>query len=114
MPLHWVANLERACAFYERSFKATTGPKHSSTKRSFTSHFLTLSSEARLELMTSPGEAPGVAHIAVSLGSREAVDRMVSEMKAAGVPVVSSPMGVGDGVLAAVVTDTDSHLVAGN
>ena len=110
MPLHWVANLERACAFYERSFKATTGPKHSSTKRSFTSHFLTLSSGARLERMTSPGEAPRVAHIAVSVGSREAVDRMVSEMKAAGVPV-SSPRLTGDGYYEAVVTDREGNLV---
>jgi lactoylglutathione lyase len=111
MPLHWVANLERACAFYERWFKATTDPEYSSTKRSFTSHFLTLSSGARLERMTSPGEAPRVAHIAVSVGSREAVDRMVSEMKAAGVPVVSSPRLTGDGYYEAVVTDTEANLV---
>lgn len=107
----WVANLERACAFYERWFEATIGPKYSSTKRSFTSHFLTLSSGARLELMTSPGEAPRMAHIAVSVGSREAVDRMVSEMKAAGVPVVSSPRLTGDGYYEAVVTDTEGNLV---
>ena len=111
MPLHWVANLERACAFYERWFKATIGPKYSSTKRSFTSHFLTLSSEARLELMTSPGEAPRMAHIAVSVGSREAVDRMVSEMKAAGVPVVSSPRLTGDGYYESVTLDPDGNRI---
>jgi len=52
-----------------------------------------------------------VAHIAVSVGSREAVDRMVSEMKAAGVPVVSSPRLTGDGYYEAVVTDTEANLV---
>jgi catechol 2,3-dioxygenase-like lactoylglutathione lyase family enzyme len=107
----WVANLERACAFYERWFKATIGPKYSSAKRPFISHFLTLSSGARLELMTSPGEVPRMAHIAVSVGSREAVDRLLSEMGAAGVSVVSSPRLTGDGYYEAVVTDTEGNLV---
>ena len=107
----WVANLERACAFYQRWFKATIGPKYSSTKRPFLSHFLTLGSGARLELMTSPGEVPRMAHIAVSVGSREAVDRLVSEMEAAGVRVVRRPRLTGDGNYEAVVTDTEGNRV---
>jgi len=47
----------------------------------------------------------------ISVGSREAVDRMVSEMKAAGVPVVSSPRLTGDGYYEAVVTDREGNLV---
>jgi catechol 2,3-dioxygenase-like lactoylglutathione lyase family enzyme len=107
----WAADLERACAFYERWFKATTGPKYSSTKRPFTSRFLSLGSGARLELMTSPAEAPRLAHIAVSVGSREAVDRLVAEMRAAGVPIVSDARLTGDGFYEAVVTDTEGNLV---
>jgi catechol 2,3-dioxygenase-like lactoylglutathione lyase family enzyme/predicted nucleotidyltransferase len=107
----WVADLERACAFYERWFKATIGPKYSSTKRPFTSRFLLLSSGARLELMASPEEPPRLAHIAVSVGSREAVERLVAEMKAAGVPIVSGPRVTGDGYYEAVVTDTEGNLV---
>ena len=44
----WVSDLERACSFYERWFKATKVPKYSSTKRPFTSYFLSLGSGARL------------------------------------------------------------------
>jgi len=107
----WVSDLERACAFYERWFKATKGPKYSSTKRSFTSYFLSLGSGARLELMASPAEAPRMAHIAVSVGSREAVDRLIEQMKAAGVHIVSDPRLTGDGFYEAVVTDTDGNVV---
>jgi lactoylglutathione lyase len=106
-----VADLERACALYDRWFKATIGPKYSSTKRPFTSRFLWLSSGTRLELMASPEEAPRLAHIAVSVGSREAVERLVAEMKAAGVPIVSGPRVTGDGYYEAVVTDTEGNLV---
>jgi len=107
----WVSNLERACSFYERWFNATRGPQYSSTKRSFSSYFLSLGSGARLELMESPGETPRMAHIAVSVGSREAVDCLIAEMKVAGVPIVSGPRVTGDGYYEAVVTDSEGNLV---
>ena len=107
----WVSDLERACSFYERWFNASKGPKYSSTKRPFTSYFLSLGSGARLELMASPGEAPRMAHMAVSVGSREAVDRLIEEMKAAGVHIVSNPRLTGDGYYEAVVTDSEGNFV---
>jgi catechol 2,3-dioxygenase-like lactoylglutathione lyase family enzyme len=107
----WVADLERARAFYERWFGATAGTKYSSTKRSFTSYFLSLGSGARLELMVSPGEEPRPAHIAVSVGSRPAVDRLVKAMEAAGICIVSAPRVTGDGYYEAVVIDTEGNLV---
>jgi len=107
----WVSDLERACSFYERWFGAMRGPKYSSTQRPFNSYFLSLGSGARLELMTSPGEVPRMAHITISLGSREAVDRMVEEMKTAGVNVVSGPRQTGDGYYEAVIADTEGNLV---
>ena len=107
----WVSNLERACAFYERWFNATSSAKYSSKKRPFISCFLSLGSGARLELMTSPDEAPRMAHIAISVGSRDAVDRLAEEMRAVGVAIVSHPRITGDGHYEAVVTDTEGNLV---
>lgn len=107
----WVSDLERARAFYERWFKATAGPVYSSSKRNFTSCFLSLGSGARLELMTSPSETPRAAHLAVSVGSREAVDRLVKTMEAAGVRIVSAPRVTGDGYYEAVVADSEGNLV---
>jgi catechol 2,3-dioxygenase-like lactoylglutathione lyase family enzyme/predicted nucleotidyltransferase len=107
----WVSDLERARAFYERWFKATAGTRYSSSKRNFKSYFLSLGSGARLELMMSPDEAPRPAHLAVSVGSRDGVDRLVRAMQAAGVPVVSAPRVTGDGYYEAVVTDSEGNLV---
>jgi len=107
----WVSDLERARAFYERWFKAAAGQKYSSTKRDFKSYFLSLGSGARLELMAAPAESPRPAHLAVSVGSREAVDRLIQTMEAAGVRVVSHPRLTGDGYYEAVIADSEGNLV---
>jgi 2-haloacid dehalogenase len=107
----WVSDLDRARAFYERWFKASSSPLYSSSTRDFKSFFLSLSSGPRLELMASPGESPRPAHLAISLGSREAVDRMVTEMGVAGVRIVSPPRITGDGHYEAVVADSEGNLV---
>jgi 2-haloacid dehalogenase len=107
----WVSDLERARTFYERWFKATAGPLYSSATRDFKSRFLSLGSNARLELMTSPGESPRPAHLAISVGSREAVDRLVRKMEEAGVRIVSPPRLTGDGYYEAVIADTEGNLV---
>ena len=107
----WVSDLERARAFYERWFKAAAGPKYSSTKRDFQSYFLSLDTGARLELMTSPAEAARPAHLAVSVGSRDAVDRLIQAMETAGVRVVSPPRLTGDGYYEAVIADSEGNLV---
>jgi 2-haloacid dehalogenase len=107
----WVSDLERARTFYERWFKATAGPLYSSATRDFKSRFLSLGSSDRLELMTSPGESPRPAHLAISVGSREAVDRLVRKMEQAGVRIVSPPRLTGDGYYEAVIADTEGNLV---
>ncbi len=107
----WVSDLERARAFYQRWFKASASPIYSNSTRDFKSYFLSLGAGARLELMSSPAETPRPAHLAISLGSREAVDRMVSEMGIAGVRIVSPPRITGDGYYEAVVADSEGNLV---
>jgi catechol 2,3-dioxygenase-like lactoylglutathione lyase family enzyme/predicted nucleotidyltransferase len=107
----WVFDLERARGFYERWFKATAGARYSSSKRDFTSYFLTLGSGARLEVMSSLGESPRLAHLAVSVGSSGAVDRLVKAKEAAGVRIVSGPGLTGDGYYEALVTDTEGNLL---
>jgi 2-haloacid dehalogenase len=107
----WVGDLERARAFYERWFKATAGPMYSSAKRDFKSYFLSLGPGSRLELMKSPEEASRPAHLAISVGSRAAVDRLVKEMEAAGVRIVSAARITGDGHYEAVIADTEGNLL---
>ena len=107
----WVTDLERARAFYERWFKATPGPQYSSSTHDFKSYFLSLGSGARLELMASPAESPRPAHLALSVGSRDAVDHLIKEMQAEGVRVVSPPRLTGDGYYEAVIADSEGNLL---
>jgi 2-haloacid dehalogenase len=107
----WVSDLERARGFYERWFKASSGPLYSSAKRDFKSHFLSLDGGPRLELMRSSTEAARPAHIAISVGSRKAVDRMIEQMEKSGVQIVSKPRVTGDGYYEAVIADSEGNLV---
>jgi 2-haloacid dehalogenase len=107
----WVSDLNRARTFYERWFNADSTPEYSSENREFRSHFLSLNGGARLELMAAPQESPRHAHIAISVGSREAVDRLVQDMETAGVRIVSGPRVTGDGYYEAVIADCEGNLV---
>ena len=114
----WTRDLERLRAFYERHFGARAGPRYASaTNPGFVSYFLTFpSGGARLELMTRPAldaaaGAPtsGYAHLALSVGSRDAVDALVARLRDAGVCVRSGPRETGDGYYEAVVEDPDGN-----
>lgn len=107
----WVSDLNRARVFYERWFNAGSTPEYSSARRDFRSRFLSLDGGARLELMVAPQESPRHAHIAISVGSRENVDRLVKEMEGSGVRIVSNPRVTGDGYYEAVIEDSEGNLV---
>src|SRR5689334_9316068 len=94
-------SLERLREFYVAVFGATSNARYESRNRTgFLSYFVSFpDGGARLELMTAPGlpertagtESPGWAHVALALGSREAVDAFVERARAAGIPVLSGP-----------------------
>lgn len=115
----WTPDLERARAFYERYFEATAGDKYVNSEKDFSSYFLTFESGARLELMHTPAlsniaaEEPviGYGHIAISLGSEDAVDRMTEDLRADGYPVKDGPRRTGDGYYESVVLDPDGNRV---
>ena len=107
----WVSDLDRGCGFYEHWFHAASTLEYSSTKRDFRSRFLSLDGGPRLELMISPQEPPRHEHIAISVASRPAVDRLVKEMEEAGVRIVSRPRVTGDGYYEAVIEDSEGNLV---
>jgi lactoylglutathione lyase len=114
----WTRDVERLCAFWRRVFGAEVGELYESRNRlGFASRFLTLGEGATVEVMSgpwvadhNPSERSGYAHVALSLGSREAVDRLASEMDKEGA-LVGAPRLTGDGFYEAVVRDPDGNLV---
>ena len=114
--------LERLRDFYERHFGARAGRRYESANRpGFVSYFLAFPGDdgaVWLELMTAPdlvapsdGDAVGYAHLALSLGSRAAVDEAAARLVDAGVPLVSAPRVTGDGYYEAVVRDPEGNLL---
>jgi lactoylglutathione lyase len=114
----WTREIDRISAFWERVFQVEIGPLYESRNRpGFSSRFLSLSGGATIEVMSGPwvadhlrAEETGYAHIAISLGSRSAVDRVAWEMEKDGV-LVAAPRLTGDGFYEAVIQDPDGNLV---
>ncbi len=114
----WTPDPDRLVAFYARHFAATAGPRYTNPRTGFESYFLSFESGPRLEVMRSPAVAAGpdgprfgYAHLAVSVGSEDAVDRLTERLRAAGVPVLDGPRRTGDGYYESVVADPDGNRV---
>lgn len=99
----YVSDLEEAKQFFITYFQATANAGYHNPNTDFRSCFLTFPEGSRLELMHKPGlqaDLPnrfGYAHIAFSVGSREAVDALTARLKADGYPILSGPRTTGDG-----------------
>lgn len=114
----WVKDLEGVRGFYETYFNCTSNAKYHNREKQFESYFLTFDSGARLEIMRKasmdkPNQegTTGWAHIAISLGSREAVDQMTTRLQNDGYPLLSGPRVTGDGYYESVIEDSEGNLI---
>lgn len=115
----WVDDLEAMRAFYVDMLGAGSGPRYENPNTGLRSYFIAFADGARLELMFKPGrhrsehaaQAPGYAHIALSVGGRQAVDEQVSRLRDRGVRVVSEPRTTGDGYYEAVIEDPEGNRI---
>ncbi len=117
----WTRNLERMRDFYVGFFDGKSNEKYVNPRTGFESYFISFDSGARLEIMRK-ADIPanrndvdeqyiGLIHVAMSTGSRESVDRLTNELRAAGYRVVSEPRETGDGYYESCVLDPDGNRV---
>lgn len=116
----WTADLEVSAAFWSRHFAAEIGEEYASRNRpGFRSRFARLADGTAVELMTGPWlegdradptERVGWAHLAISLGSEEAVAAAAARFAAEGA-LVSPPRRTGDGYFEAVVRTPEGALL---
>ena len=103
----WTNDLDGLRWWYERWLGGRSGARYVNESNSFTSYFLEFDSGARLELMQMPGKEHGLrAHVAFSLGTRDAVDKLAAALGA-----VDGPRLTGDDYYEAVVLDPDGNHV---
>ena len=115
----YVQDLEEERVFFVRYFSAVSSEKYHNPRTGFTSYFLSFDGGARLELMTRPDlldrekplAASGYAHLAFSLGSREAVDALTGRLRTDGYTVLSGPRVTGDGYYESCILDREGNQI---
>ena len=117
----WADGLEIMREFYLKYFDFTSGEKYTNEKKGYTSYFLTFGDgKTRLELMNridivhepqKRGSIKGMAHFAISVGSKEAVDELTERLRADHYTVESEPRTTGDGYYESVVLDPEGNQV---
>ncbi|CAN7184522.1 VOC family protein [Pararhizobium sp. LjRoot235] len=112
----WTADLDGVCHFWAETFGAAVGDLYESARRpGFSSRFVYLKDGPSIEVMQGPWimrggleERQGYAHLALSLGSREAVDKMAAQAEASGI-LISPARMTGDSFYEAVLRDPDGN-----
>lgn len=116
----WVTDLEASKDFYTSYFEASAGEKYHNPQKSFTSYFLRFESGSRLELMHRPDvakllevgqEVIGLTHFAISVGSKEKVDRLTERLRNDGYGIIGEPRTTGDGYYESVVLDPEGNRI---
>ncbi|MGQ1891945.1 VOC family protein [Thermophagus sp. OGC60D27] len=115
----WTRDLDKVRDFYVRYFGALCSGKYVNPQKKFSSYFLSFEGETtRIELMHNPdigeGErngafAPGLTHLAISVGSRQNVDRLTGQLRTDGYRVLGEPRVTGDGYYESVVEDCEGN-----
>lgn len=116
----WCHNLEEMRHFYMSYFHMNSNEKYTNPNKGFSSYFLSFGdrSAARIELMEMPditenegirGRLMGYAHIAISVGSKEAVDHLTEKLRADGYHITGEPRVTGDGYYESTVEDPEGN-----
>jgi len=114
----WVQDLERMREFYVERLGGQSGALYQNPRTGFTSYFVSFGDGCRIELMHGPAVQPrpaeravGFAHVALSLGGRQAVDAAVEALQQKGVAIASHPRQTGDGYYEAVILDPEGNRI---
>ena len=115
----YVNDLEKARDFFARYFHAVSNDGYHNKNTGFRSYFLTFEGGARLEIMNKPGitdsagepGGTGYAHVAFSVGSREAVDSLTARLRRDGYEVIGGPRVTGDGYYESSIVGVEGNLI---
>ncbi|HCN52213.1 MAG TPA: glyoxalase/bleomycin resistance/extradiol dioxygenase family protein [Chryseobacterium sp.] len=117
----WADDLEKIREFYLKYFDMTSNEKYINEKKGFSSYFLSFGEgKARLEIMNrmdiheepeKRGFSKGIAHFAISVGGKEAVDQLTERLRNDHYTIESEPRATGDGYYESVVLDPEGNYV---
>ena len=113
-------DLEKMRDFYLEFFDLRSGEKYYNPQKQFSSYFLEFENGARIELMHLPeiGELNkkselkfGLAHFAISVGTKEKVDALTESIRNNGYKIIGEPRTTGDGYYESVVADPEGNRI---
>jgi lactoylglutathione lyase len=117
----WVKDLELVTDFYMKYFGMSCGNKYTNSKKQYSSYFLSFKGQpTRIEIMHRPdirkfmghkGMTNGLAHISISVGSKDKVDELTEIIRNDGYEVIGEPRTTGDGYYESVVLDPEGNYV---
>lgn len=115
----WASDLEGLRNFYMKYFGMKSNEKYTNEKKGFSSYFLSFEGEStRLELMSQEGKADsmpnkmkGLAHFALSVGSKQKVLDLTERLRNDGYEILSEPRHTGDGHFESAVADAEGNYV---
>lgn len=116
----WVRDLEKMKEFYLKYFNVHCGEKYINPAKKFASYFIHFQETPQLELMHREDireqldhqvEYVGWAHIAISLGSREAVIELTEQLRKDGFMIAGEPRTTGDGYFESVILDPENNRI---
>lgn len=115
----WTTDIEAMKEFYTRYFNGKSNQKYTNPTTAFESYFISFEQGAHLELMYQPSvgtplktaENTGIAHIAFTLGSQNAVLELTNKLRIDGYQVVGEPRTTGDGYFESVVLDPEDNRI---
>lgn len=101
----YVHDLEATKDFFIKFFDASSNTKYHNQKTGLETYFLSFKDHTRLEIMTRPDMVSseesllktGYTHLAFSVGSKEKVDTLTSQLEQEGYEILSGPRTTGDG-----------------
>jgi lactoylglutathione lyase len=117
----WSKNIEELSTFYNKYFNAIVGQRYVNIKKGFNSYFLKFENGTSLELMEMKSipenknnideQYLGIIHIAISVGSKENVDKKTEQLRNDGYQIVSEPRWTGDGYYESCIFDSEKNRI---
>ncbi|NLC64469.1 MAG: glyoxalase [Erysipelothrix sp.] len=115
----YVNDLEKTRQFFETYFEAQSNDLYHNLKTGFKSYFLTFNTGARLEIMNKmimedvekTLVRTGFIHIAISVGSKMAVDALTNRLRDDGYEILSGPRTTGDGYYESCIVGIEGNQI---
>ncbi len=116
----WADDIERLRQFYTVYFGMKSNDMYTNPRKQFRSYFLSFGEDkTRIEIMNMPdrleptlrNQMKGLAHFAISVGSKEQVLALTERLRSDGFAVLSEPRTTGDGYFESAVADPEGNYV---